>query len=73
MANPDTVQHVYHHYDNDGARINVSFERNSRGVNFSATVTGGKSVDESIGLLVEAQEKLTAMFQEQDTPSVVSK
>ncbi len=56
------AQHVYHHYDNDGARVNVSFEQNSRGVNFSATVTGAKTVEEGIRLLVEARKALEQQF-----------
>ena len=30
-------QHVYHHYDNDGARINVKVEKNTKGYNYEAT------------------------------------
>jgi len=55
-------QHVYHHYDNDGVRVNVSFEQNSRGVNFSATVMGSKSVAEAILQLREAKDALNVLF-----------
>lgn len=64
--NNGTEQHVYHHYDNDGARVNVSFERNSRGVNYSATVTGAKTVAEAIELLLAAEEALKKQFQDSE-------
>ena len=51
-------QHIYHHSDNDGARINVKVEKNTKGFNYEATVTGAKSVEEAIALLKEAQAKL---------------
>ena len=57
-------QHVYHHYDNDGARVNVSFERNSRGTNYSATVTGAKTAQEAIVLLMDAEKELKTAFPE---------
>jgi len=58
----DQVQHVYHHYDNDAIRVNVSFEQNSRGVNFSATVVNAKSVAEAILQLRDAKEALSTLF-----------
>lgn len=57
-------QHVYHHYDNDGARVNVSFEKNSKGFNYSATVTGAKNVEEAITILLNAKEQLQKNFGE---------
>lgn len=56
------VQHVYHHSDSDGARINVKVEKNTKGFNYEATVTGAKSVDEAIGLLKDAENKLQAAY-----------
>lgn len=62
-------QHIYHHSDNDGARINVKVEKNSKGFNYEATVTGAKTVEEAIGLLKDAQQKLqTAFGREVDQP-----
>ena len=55
-------QHVYHHNDSDGARINVKVEKNSRGFNYEATVTGAKTVDEALSLLKDAEEKLRLQF-----------
>ena len=55
-------QHIYHHSDSDGARINVKVEKNSRGFNYEATVTGAKTVDEAITILNAAQEKLQAQY-----------
>jgi hypothetical protein len=55
-------QHIYHHSDSDGAHINLKIERNSRGFNYEATVTGAKSVDEAIALLKDAESKLAAAY-----------
>lgn len=55
-------QHIYHHSDSDGARINVKVEKNTKGFNYEATVTGAKSVDEAIALLRDAQAQLQATF-----------
>lgn len=60
MADQD--QHIYHHNDNDGAKVNVSFEKNSKGYNFSATVVGASSVEEAMKLLFEANKALAAEF-----------
>ena len=58
----DNKTHTYHHYDNDGARVNVSFEKNSKGYNFSATVTGAKSIEEAMKMLIEAEQALEKEF-----------
>ncbi len=57
-------QHIYHHSDSDGARINVKVEKNTKGFNYEATVTGAKTVEEALSLLKEAQQKLQAEFGE---------
>lgn len=59
-------QHIYHHYDNDGARISVKVEKNSRGFNYEASVSGAKTVDEAIALLGDAQKKLEAAYNQKD-------
>lgn len=55
-------QHVYHHYDNDGARVNVSVEKNTKGFNYSATVTGAKTIEEAIELLNKAVQELQSKY-----------
>jgi hypothetical protein len=55
-------QHIYHHNDSDGARVNVKVERNSRGFNYEATVTGAKTVEEAMALLMDAEAKLRAKY-----------
>lgn len=55
-------QHIYHHYDNDGPRVNVKVERNSRGTNYEATVTGAASVEEAMALLNDAVARLKAEY-----------
>lgn len=55
-------QHIYHHNDNDGPRINVKVEKNTKGFNYEATVTGAKSVKEAVDLLKEAQSELQKIF-----------
>lgn len=55
-------QHIYHHNDSDGARVNVKVEKNTKGYNYEATVTGAKSVDEAMALLNDAVAKLKATY-----------
>lgn len=55
---PENEQHIYHHYDNDGARINVKVEKNTKGFNYEATVTGAKTVEEALAILTNAQQAL---------------
>lgn len=55
-------QHIYHHSDSDGARVNVKVERNSRGFNYEATITGAKTVDEAMTMLQEAEGKLKTAY-----------
>lgn len=57
-----TEQHVYHHSDNDGVRINVKVEKNTKGFNYEATVTGAKTVEEAIKCLKDAQAELEKTF-----------
>ena len=57
-------QHIYHHSDTDGPRINVKVEKNTKGFNYEVTVTGAKTVDEALSLLKDAQQKLQAEFGE---------
>lgn len=59
-------QNIYHHYDNDGARISVKVEKNSRGFNYEASVSGAKTVDEAIALLGDAQKQLEAAYNQKD-------
>lgn len=55
-------QHIYHHDVNDGPRINVKAERNTKGYNYEATVTGAKTVEEGMALLNDAIAKLEAQY-----------
>ncbi|MFZ6029745.1 MAG: hypothetical protein ACOYYS_18690 [Chloroflexota bacterium] len=59
------AQHVYHHYDgNNGPRVNVKLEKNSRGYNWEVTATGAANVDEALALVRDASEKLRAEYGE---------
>jgi hypothetical protein len=60
-------QHIYHHSDSDGARVNVKVERNSRGFNYEATITGAKTVDEAMTMLKDAEAKLKAVYGTSET------
>lgn len=55
-------QNIYHHYDNDGARVSVKVERNSRGFNYEASVSGAKTIEEAMDLLLKAQGKLNEYY-----------
>lgn len=60
---PQEVQHIITHSDVP-ARVNVSAEKNSRGFNYSATVTNAATVAEALTLLDEALAGLQARFGE---------
>ena len=55
-------QHVYHHNDNDGPRVYVKVEKNTKGFNYEATVSGCKTVEEAMAMLVDAEAKLRQQF-----------
>jgi hypothetical protein len=55
-------QHIYHHSDSDGVRINVNVEKNTNGFNYEAIVTGAKTVDEAMTYLKAAQTALESKY-----------
>ena len=55
-------QHIYHHSDNDGVRITVKVEKNTKGFNYEASVTGAKTVEEALQVLTEAQTRLQSIY-----------
>lgn len=60
------AQHVYHHYDSPGPKFSTEAERNSRGWNFKASVSGCRSVGECISLLRQLRRELEAEFSPAD-------
>lgn len=59
--NPDIVNHI-HRTEPTPPKVNVSVERNSRGCNWSATVTGAGSVAEAVAMLGEAVAAMRAEY-----------
>ena len=59
---PDIEQHIYHHSDSDGVRINVKVEKNTKGFNYEATVSGAKTVEEAMTALKSAQIELEKTY-----------
>ena len=55
-------QHIYHHYDSDGIRIALKVEKNTKGFNYEASITGAKSPEEAIVTLKAAQGLLEATY-----------
>lgn len=55
-------QHIYHHYDNDGPRVNVKVEKNTKGFNYEVSISGAKSKEEALALLVETQAMLEQKY-----------
>ena len=53
---------VYHHSDNDGPKIYLKVEKNSKGFNYEASVTGAKTVEEAIKLLKQAEKELNSLY-----------
>lgn len=54
-------QHVYHHTDNT-PRINVKVEKNTKGYNWEATVTGAATCEEALALLQQVTESLQRVY-----------
>lgn len=60
--NPEV--HIYHHRDDDGPRINVSVEKNSKGYNWTATITGASSPANALQWLQWCEENLRKTYGE---------
>jgi len=56
-------QHIYNHYDNDGPRVSVKVEKNSKGFNYEAHVQGCKDVGQAMALLNEAVAALKSQYE----------
>lgn len=56
--------HHYHHSDNDGIRVTVKVEKNSKGYNWEASGSGAKSVAEAIFALSQAEIELRKIYGE---------
>lgn len=50
--------HHYHHRDNDGPKVSVKLERNSKGFNYEISVTGARDVVEWSDLLQESKAQI---------------
>jgi hypothetical protein len=55
---PASDQHIYHHHDKQEVSVTVTFEKNTKGYNYGATVSGVATVDEAINLLMLAKLQL---------------
>ena len=63
MSCNGTEQHVYHH--NDGkAKVSVGIERNTKGYNWSVSVSNASSVQEALALLEEARTQMANSYGE---------
>lgn len=66
LLNTQTLnaQHIYHHSNNDGPRINVKVEKNTKGYNWELTITAAPSVAAAIALLTETETALRVIYGE---------
>jgi hypothetical protein len=55
---------VFHHSDPSPAKVTVSVEKNTKGYNWSASVSGAASVDEAMKMLTEAESALRKKYGE---------
>lgn len=68
MIRPDSESRqvdVYHHRGDDGPKINSAVEKNSKGYNYSATVTGARSPEEAIALIAQTLQHLRDLLGEE--------
>jgi len=59
---PENDQHVYHHYTNDVLKISAKVEKNTKGFNYEASVTGATTVDQAMTTLKAMQVALEAEY-----------
>lgn len=62
LAKRDSSIHHFHHHEPSPATVNVSAERNSRGVNWSVTVIGAENVAQAMELMDKARSELEHRF-----------
>ena len=55
-------QHIYHHNADEGPRVSVKAEKNTKGWNYEASVSGVKSVEQALELLKAATDALQAQY-----------
>ena len=54
-------QHMYHHNDAT-PKINVKAERNSRGYNYEASITGCDTAEQAVALLDTVMQSLARVY-----------
>ena len=59
-------QNVYHHYEDNGPRITVKVERNSKGYNWECAVSNCKDVATAMALVSEAEDRLASEYSTPD-------
>lgn len=60
--NAPAEAHIYHHRDDDGPRINVAVEKNSKGYNWTVTVTSARDLDQALRIIGDAEQRLRDHF-----------
>lgn len=53
---------VYHHRDDDGPRITLGLEKNTKGYNWNVSITGCASLDTMERMLYEAELRLRGRY-----------
>lgn len=64
LSSENKELHVYHHSDNDGAKVSVKAEKNTKGYNWEISVSGASSVEEAMAKLKDAESQLKAEYGE---------
>ena len=54
--------YVIHKTFDSGPRLNVKIEKNTKGFNYEATVTGAKTVEEAMHILETAEQQLRQKY-----------
>lgn len=55
-------QHIYHHYEKAQPSITLKVEKNTKGFNYEAAVSGCSGVAEAMALIEQAIGELEARF-----------
>jgi len=56
------TSYVIHKHEDNGPKVNLKVEKNTKGYNWEATITNAKSVEEAIAMVREAESKLKLQF-----------
>ncbi len=68
-----TEQHVWHHQDQAGTRINTTLEKNTKGYNFSIVVVNAVDPDQALDLIEQTRAELALRYGDSELSEKIKK